>query len=169
MGIKCKSFKAFEKDPEVCDNCGELSGQHPGPGPVTPFRKDMWAVLLREGGVSSFYGGYDTKETLEIRAHLGLPGAAESAAEWNARTMSSYSRIEISETPCSIDWRQTGDPVMDWVGEFEGTDCEAARIDAVTGCLYCACGELFNQDWCLKNKTLGQLVWLVSKEVPASE
>lgn len=169
MTTACRNFRPFQQDVQVCDNCGELIDRHPGPGPVTQYRKDLWTVLLKHGGISSYFGGYDAMETIATRVHLGVPGSREEAEDWNASTWASRHAIGIPETPCSIDWSQTGDPVMDWVGEFDGTDCESRRIDSVVGVLYCVCGYLDMKDWCLKDKTLGQLIWLATKEIPKND
>lgn len=130
------TFKAFELDPNVCDECGKLQDGH-AKMEYAPYKEAIWNWLLRNGGVWSFYGGYADHEGRTTREHLA---------------------------GCRIDWKKTTEPRMESKREFNGTFTEEdLYVDAVYGELFCRCGEIHRQEWACREKTLGQIIWEVVK------
>lgn len=173
---KCEVFTPFQPHPEVCDFCGELVTEHPGYGTGnvhSEFREDLWKVMLKYGCVPNFFGGHDTKEMVEVKVHLGFdltPEEDQFLRRVNRKDdpwYRAYNRIDPPARPCRIDYGRTEDPKMDTYAEFAGTECDADQIPALVGELHCVCGDISYQDWVLKDKTMGQLMWLVVKEAGA--
>lgn len=171
---KCEGFTPFPPHPDVCDNCGETVMEHGGqavPNVATEFREDLWKVMFKYGCVPSFYGGHDTHEMIEVKVHLGVDLSGEelrTLTRINSDTWG-WKRIEIPAKPCRIDYGRTQDPKMDTYAEFAGTECDAGQIPALVGELHCVCRKVSYQDWVLKDKTMGQLMWLVVKEAEARD
>jgi hypothetical protein len=143
-----KGFKAFEYDAAVCDNCGRRADQHPTSAVDDDLTKAMWKVLLAEGGVWSFYGGYFVK--------------AESYGRPGDLYHNEMAKIDIHMTSCEIDWKKTRRPAMTQLGEFNGTftDTELYQT-ALAGELFCKCGEIRYEKVGMNEITLGQLIWKV--------
>ena len=156
-------FRPFRHAPEVCDTCGELRDSHTiVPTPYSGHRAALWAVLIREGGDASTYGGYNDFETLSLRAHFGLADPAAVKA-WNANTFT-RKKIQVPERPCSVDLKRSEDPQDDAVSVFIDSFTDNGQEHAVVGYLACACGDYVYQRVALREKTLGQIIWMVVKE-----
>lgn len=166
----CNKFIAFHASPEVCDTCGSLASEHSTFSTFNDFREDLWKALLKHGSIASYFGGTDTFKDLEMRVHLGLSLSQKGWQHVERINRSSWgSKIDIPERPCPINWDETGDPVFDAIYEFDGTECDSARIPAIVGRLTCKCRKLWQVDISLIDKTMGQLMWLVNKEAASRE
>jgi hypothetical protein len=153
-------FEPFQFDVNVCDTCGDVADAHPAPDlEYTPYREAIWKTLLKHGGIPDVYGGYRDLETMMVRAHLGM------AYEMNTWHAEARQQVKKARSNCKIDFKRTADPIMDQCSVFGGTFTETDYFTpAVTGTLYCVCGEIRWQQIALKDKTLGQLIWLTIKE-----
>lgn len=169
MSSECQ-FSPFSLAPEICDRCGEPREDHYGlwaPNPMyTEYDKAMWLALVKHGGPPNAFHDYDFNEAVEIRMHLGLIGREEVKKINRDRY---YQKFDYPDEFCEIDWDKTHRPLMSTVGEFDGTDCDNREVPAVTGILYCKCGDLYSKWIVLKNKTMSQLIWLVVKEGEINE
>lgn len=131
----CK-FKPFALDSEVCDECGNLRDRHDQiETEYAPYREAAWKWMLANGGIWSFYGWYYDGESDRMRAHL---------------------------EGCGIDWGNTTEPRMESKREFAGTFAEEdSYVEVVIGELFCRCGEIRHQEWSVRDRTLGQIIWEV--------
>lgn len=153
-------FVPFAKAPEVCDKCGELAEGHAKPVEWSQYREDLFGVLIEHGGVLSIYGGYDDLKTLELRAHLGYSVDIDFLNRYNANLSPRY-RVELQD--CSIDYKRSIDPHPDTFGEFAGTFTDSSNwVDVVEGTIFCKCGKLTWAKVGIRDKTLGQLIWLIT-------
>lgn len=163
--MKCEGFKPFRLAGDVCENCGELVGDHAGPvGPdiTAEFGRTMWAVLLKHGGIHSQYSnGLDTWKSAVLRLHFGIPVSAVEMSRSMTR-MPDDAAVGIRD--CQIDWRMTGAPDMGTVSEFNDSFTPNTEHPAVTGSLTCRCGKYRFEQVSLPGKTLGQLIWLATHE-----
>lgn len=153
-------FKPFPLATGICDTCGKPEDVHEPR--YVDYKDALWLALLKYGGVSNLYYGYDERETLEVRAHLGV-ATQEEFDRFNRSSFRPWT-VQAPANPCPIDWGLTELPKMSTVPHFTDTDCEHEQIQAVVGFLYCQCGDLFAEEICLKEKTLGELIWMVVKE-----
>jgi hypothetical protein len=142
---QCKVFKPFPLATDVCDDCGEIPDNHPEKrSDMLPYKEALWKYMLEVGGPYSFYGHYDTWKAHEIKEHL---------------------------KSCELDFDKMSTPAMDQEQMFTGTfDTETHYVDLVKGYIVCKCGEyeqgnysFDRQDWCVRDKTLSQLIWHVVK------
>ena len=124
----------------ICGNCGRLLSVHQGsrPSVVTDsYRRDMWAWMFLHGGVQDRYGDafeVDTIRTRDTLAHM----------------------IE-----CSLDGHVKS-PKVDFATSWGGTFGEDSHVEAITGTLTCACGQVRHQGWVApKDITLSEIIYAV--------
>jgi hypothetical protein len=143
-------FKPFELAPEVCDDCGKTADDHAEKRPdMLPYKEAIWKYMLKVGGPYDFYGGYNTYDRSKILKHL---------------------------KQCELDFSKMSTPKLSSEQEFNGTFAESnAYVSIVKGFIVCKCDEYeldkyeWNmQDWCVRDKTLGELIWNVVKSGESS-
>lgn len=161
----CPGFVPFRLAGDVCEHCGELVADHAGPvGPEvgSDYQRALWRVLLEHGGIYNTYTAeVDRFWSGVLRLHLGIAVPSRYFTEGNWRTPGPE---HIGRTDCAIDWRRTGMPVMGEVSQFEDSFTENTEIPAVVGYLTCRCGKYCSETVALKEKTMGQLIWLVTRD-----
>lgn len=158
----CDKPVMFGPDPSVCETCGGLIKDHETR--YLPYKEAIWRVLLRHGGVWSYYGGcLDTWETAKVRLHFGL-GIPERDFSFNPDHYGmGILAKEVGE--CEIDLKKSGDPHEDFQGQFDGTFASnSTQIAVITGDLTCKCRRYERQTLSLPNKTIGQMIWLSVNE-----
>ena len=142
---QCKIFKPFPLATDICDKCGKEPDEHEEKrADMLPYKEAIWKYMLDVGGPYGYYGHYDTYKGQKIKEHL---------------------------KKCSLDFDKMSTPAMDSVSEFNGTFTDTTLyVDIVQGYLVCKCGEYKDsnyswekQDWCVRDKTLSQLIWHVVK------
>lgn len=141
---KCEVFKPFPLATEVCDTCGGEAGDHPERrADMLPYKEAIWAYMLEHGGPYSYYGGYESWKAQEIKKHI---------------------------KECGLNFKKMSTPTMDEESEFNGTFDESTSIEVLKGYIVCNCDEYeyskwpyHMQNWCLRDKTLGQVIWHVVK------
>lgn len=146
---KCMVFKPFPIYPSVCDECGKDKDSHSKKNAdMLPYKEAVWKFMLEYGGPYNFYaGGPETK---------GYP-----------KRKKVLKHVEV----CGLNWEKISTPEMDRKEEFNGTFAESSSyVDIVLGYIICNCGEYKYskytwemQDWCVADKTLGEIIWLVVK------
>lgn len=161
------TFTPFDRDPTVCDTCGDLVGNHAQTAVEAAFVRDMWKVMVKHGGVWNQYTeNVDNGYTYELRDHLGfhVPDEIWKGYYKNGKPM------KRADKPCEMDFSMITVPVFEeqaasvFNGTFATHDSYAC---GVTGILYCKCGQYFYKPIILPNKTIGQLIWLVTREAEA--
>lgn len=161
--MKCPGFVPFRLAGDVCERCGELVDAHAGPvapGVGSEYQKALWRVLLRHGGIYNTYTAEPDKfQTAVLLMHIGMGVPLDYLSGWRAPTAQ-----QIGGTECGIDWRRTGMPEMGEVSEFQDSFTENTRIEAVVGYLNCHCGKYVHETVSLKGKTMGQLIWLATRD-----
>jgi hypothetical protein len=161
----CEKFSQFQGYPDVCEHCGELAENHPSVGVgYSEFREAIWNVLIKHGGVRSFYGGYDSGDTAILKAHM-LGEKLDEPEMWSPLFRKDYEKA-LKSGPCGIDWDWTEEPCFDdRIAEFSGTFATSDYyVCGVRGMLHCKCGVLRWKDVTLLDKTLGQVIWLTVHE-----
>lgn len=170
------AFQPFDKDPEVCDRCGELvgAGVHSGSealgkaGVGSGYQRDLWTVLVRLGGIHGYYGrSLDRVRTAVLRKHIGMSLEAdrEDPACWKGWGWQGVRGTLAKETGgCALDLGASGMPSMGDLSFFAGTDHSDDVEAAVVGDLWCVCRKYVDTQVSLRDKTMGQLIWLVSRE-----
>lgn len=141
---ECTTFTPFPLATDVCDDCGRESDDHQEKrADMLPYKEAIWKYMLEEGGPYSYYGGYDTFKGEKVKKHL---------------------------KKCGLDFDKMATPAMESESEFNGTFDDSLEIEVVKGYIVCKCGEYEDsqyswdkQDWCVRDKTLSQLIWHVVK------
>lgn len=161
--MKCPGFVPFKLAGDVCHHCGELVEDHAGPtapGVGSEYQRALWGVLLRHGGIYNTYTAEPDKFfTAALLMHLGMEVPAGYLQGWRTPT-----EAHTGRTDCSIDWTRSGMPDMGEVSEFQDSFTENTRIPAVVGHLACRCGKYVYETVSLKGKTMGQLIWLATRD-----
>jgi hypothetical protein len=142
---QCKIFKPFPLATDICDNCGQEPDSHEEKrADMLPYKEAIWNYMLEVGGPYNYYGYYEDFKAQQIRKHL---------------------------EKCELDFDKMSTPTMESEAEFTGTfDTSTHYVTVVKGYIICKCGEFedskydfHKQDWCVRDKTLSQLIWHVVK------
>lgn len=164
-------FKPFRFDKRVCQLCGELVDVHSDvETEATQFQRDMWMVLLEQGHVPSYYGGSDDVKTLELRAHFHIPLGTRMEG-WNAWVHQEYEVMKPAKA-CEPDWKKIREIDMQSIAEFKDSFTDSSYYrSAIGGHIICVCRRYqgFLEQVVLENKTLGQLIWLVTKKAEEND
>lgn len=159
-------FVPFKYDSGTCDTCGKPGTDHPTA--YMPYEHALWKVMLKYGGAPSYYGLSDFRKTVEIKAHLGIPPTWNTGGEYDGswpqkNYEDSYGPVVLEA--CVLDFAKSRTPRMDTIGEFAGTFADHDEyVTVVKADVWCACGELRGNDLVIRDKTLGELIWLAVKE-----
>lgn len=155
-------FVPFSKAPDVCDTCGELAEGHAGPVEWSQYREDLWKVLIQHGGILSTYGGYDEYETMVMSNHLGIEAIGNRQAYLSTLDTQRY-KDYFEPSKCGIEYAKSVDPHPDTFGEFRHSFTGSSNwVDVVSGILDCKCGAYRYTQVGIRDKTLGQLIWLIA-------
>lgn len=98
------------------------------------YKKASWMWLLAEGGVPSYYGGYEN----------------------HGRKYDQFCHVR----GCGLDLADSTDVSTGFEGEFAGTFTDHdSQVEAVSGRVSCKCGEVRLLHLCIKKEfTLGEMV-----------
>lgn len=131
----CSRPKMFAGAPEVCDNCGNLIDAHRMTASADNNKTliAMWKILIQFGGTFGRWGGGADKYGGDmVREHMAT---------------------------CGIDFTRTELPRMDGLYTCTDSYAEPEAVSILNGALFCVCGKYRDEDICIDNMTLGQLIW----------
>lgn len=142
LSTPCGKMYSESAIPGICYHCGRGVDLHKEIVPMLTYKEAIWKWLLKYGGVTSYYGGYDSRATANIRFHM---------------------------QDCDIDTDLCRGPFMDAsISQFSGTmdDTDAhASERVVSAYITCCCEQITNEHWCVREEmTLGELIYQVIQE-----
>jgi len=150
-------FSLWERNPalNVCEICGKDASNelhnisNPFAGSLSrdprysPYEAAIWSWTVRNGGISSYYGGLDEYKSARVSMHLEA---------------------------CGIDHGKSQAPHVTTIDEFGGTDSPADQVEVSLASVTCRCGAIENLPWrILGKRSVNEIVFEIVREGDMNE